>query len=95
MHIHDEKDRSNIVANNNYQSFPASSDKLKIEFNCEESSTNIKTFLLPKFYCLDEIMNIFDKLCIDNQIKNKSNKGKAIETSSEYDSMSKLNEKRK
>ena len=97
--ISDEQGRNNCLVDENTKkdnSIPAQLDKIKIEFKqSEESSTNIKTLILPKFYSLDEIMNLFDKIYNNNQIKNKLNEGKSIEQSIGYTFMSTLNKKRK
>ena len=77
-------------------SIPTSLDKIKIEFqNLEESSTNLKTLLLPKFFSYDEIMNLVSTICTNNKIKNKLKKGRSIEESFGYDYMSRLLKKRK
>ena len=77
-------------------SIPTSLDKIKIEFqNLEESSTNLKTLLLPKFFSYDEIMNLVSTICDNNEIRNKLKKGRSIEESFGYDYMSRLLKKRK
>ena len=77
-------------------SIPTSLDKIKIEFqNLEESSTNLKTLLLPKFFSYDEIMNLVSTICTNNKIRNKLKKGRSIEESFGYDYMSRLLKKRK
>ena len=77
-------------------SIPTSLDKIKIQFkNLEESSTNLKTLLLPKFYSYNEIMNVVCKICANNTIKNKLKKGRDIEELLGNDFLSILNKKRK
>ena len=77
-------------------SIPTSLDKIKIQFkNPEESSTNLKTLLLPKFYSYNEIMNLVGKICANNRIKNKLKKGRDIEELLGNDFLSILNKKRK
>ena len=57
----------------------------------EENSTNCRTYLLPDFYSLDDIMNILDKICYNKTIKEKLNGGRSIEESIGYDYMCTLN----
>ena len=77
-------------------SIPTSLDKIKIQLkNPEESSTNLKTLLLPKFYSYNEIMNLVCKICANNRIKNKLKKGRDIEELLGNDFLSILNKKRK
>ena len=77
-------------------SIPTSLDKIKIQFkNLEESSTNLKTLLLPKFYSYNEIIDLVGKICANNRIKNKLKKGTDIEELLGNDFLSILNKKRK
>ncbi len=87
-HILDyEKDNNNCCVDENNKkkkTIPASNDIIKIEFkNSEEIPTNTKTLLIPKFYSLEEIMNILNNSCNNNKIINTINEGKSIETSGE------------
>ena len=97
--LSDEEYNNNCCIDENNkkkETIPTSNDRIKIEFkNSEEMPTNSKTLLIPKFYSLDEIINILDNSCNNNKIINTINEGRSIETSGEYEFMSTLNKKRK
>ena len=99
LNLSDEEYNNNCCVDENNKkkkTIPASNDIIKIEFkNSEEIPTNTKTLLIPKFYSLDEIMNILNNSCNNNKIINTINEGKSIETTGEYEFMSTLNKKRK
>ena len=99
MIFNDSISKNNFIfdeTNSKENIIPYSSDITKIEpLEVEDKTTNNKTFSLPKFYSLDEIMNILSKICDNSKILDKLKNWKCIEESIGYRYLYSLNKEDK